>query len=294
MKKIVLTLIMLSALAASQAQLITFNALKNGVSDVAEIKKELILNGFTKVRNASDSANDTYAYLYDEEEKKAAIWVTITPFFENDSIARSYGASPGWCTIEMQSFGHEIYEYLKEEIVQYCTFEGIGFDDALEYKFKSEADFYISSIDGTNLIEVSPPLDSIFEAIEPAMMEALKRLLQKELEGQDTEQEVEDSYDTGGGLGDGISFGGLGSGRTARNIPKPDVSRCEVSSRIDVMVDIQVDREGRVVDASIRSASFADDCIWSMVVEAARKSRFSLDQNASFRQTGWIKYIIVP
>lgn len=103
-----------------------------------------------------------------------------------------------------------------------------------------------------------------------------------------------DRYGTGGGLGDGITFGGLGSGRTARNIPKPDVSGCEVTSRIEVMVDIQVDREGKVVAASVRSASFADDCIWNMVVEAARKSRFSLDQSASFRQTGWIKYIIVP
>lgn len=103
-----------------------------------------------------------------------------------------------------------------------------------------------------------------------------------------------DRYGTGGGLGDGISFGGLGSGRTARNIPKPDVSGCEVTSRIEVTVDIQVDREGKVVAASVRSASFADDCIWNMVVKAARESRFSLDQSASFRQSGWIRYIIVP
>lgn len=103
-----------------------------------------------------------------------------------------------------------------------------------------------------------------------------------------------DRYGTGGGLGDGISFGGLGTGRTVRSIPKPDVSGCEVTSRIEVMVDIQVDREGKVVAASVRSASFSDDCIWNMVVEAARKSRFSIDQTAGFRQTGWIKYIIVP
>ncbi|MFO7935075.1 MAG: hypothetical protein R6U78_13465 [Bacteroidales bacterium] len=103
-----------------------------------------------------------------------------------------------------------------------------------------------------------------------------------------------DRYGTGGGLGDGISFGGLGSGRSARSIPKPDVSGCEVTSRIEVTVDIQVDREGKVVAASVRSATFQDDCIWNMVVEAARKSRFSIDQAASFRQTGWIKYIIVP
>lgn len=103
-----------------------------------------------------------------------------------------------------------------------------------------------------------------------------------------------DRYDTGGGLGDGITFGGLGSGRAARNIPKPDVSGCEVTSRIEVTVDIQVDREGKVVGASVRNASFSDNCIWTMVVEAAKKSQFSLDQNANYRQSGWIRYIIVP
>ncbi len=103
-----------------------------------------------------------------------------------------------------------------------------------------------------------------------------------------------DRYDTGGGLGDGISFGGLGSGREARNIPKPDVSGCEVTSRIEVTVDIQVNRDGKVVGASVRNASFSDNCIWTMVVEAAKKSQFSLDQNASYSQSGWIKYIIVP
>jgi hypothetical protein len=31
-----------------------------------------------------------------------------------------------------------------------------------------------------------------------------------------------------------------------------------------------------------------------IVVEAARKSKFSVDQAANYRQTGWIKYSIVP
>jgi outer membrane biosynthesis protein TonB len=101
-----------------------------------------------------------------------------------------------------------------------------------------------------------------------------------------------DRYDTGGGLGDGISFGGLGSRRG--NVPKPNVSGCEVTQKIEIRVDIQVDREGRVVTASVGQATYQDQCLWETVVAAAKRSRFSVDQNANYRQTGWIKYIIVP
>ncbi len=101
-----------------------------------------------------------------------------------------------------------------------------------------------------------------------------------------------DRYDTGGGLGDGISFGGLGS-RTG-SLPKPNMAGCDITQKIEVMVDIQVDRDGRVVSAIVQSATYQNKCIWDMVVEAARKSRFSADQSANFRQTGWIKYIITP
>jgi colicin import membrane protein len=103
-----------------------------------------------------------------------------------------------------------------------------------------------------------------------------------------------DRYGTGGGLGEDISFGGLGSRRALGSLPKPDLSRCEVTQKIEVTVEIQVDRDGRVLSAVVTKASVADDCIWNMVVEAAGKSRFSMDQNANYRQTGWIKYIIVP
>jgi len=102
-----------------------------------------------------------------------------------------------------------------------------------------------------------------------------------------------DRYGTGGGLGDGISYG-LGSRKAVGNLPKPNVSGCEVTSRIEVTVEIGVDRQGNVVEASVKSANFQDQCIWEMVVEAAKKSRFSLDNNASYKQTGWIRYIIVP
>jgi len=102
-----------------------------------------------------------------------------------------------------------------------------------------------------------------------------------------------DRYGTGGGLGDGISFGGLGS-RQSRGLPKPDMSGCEITQKIEVKVEIQVDQDGKVISAIVQSATYQDNCIWTMVVEAAKESRFSVDRNASYRQKGWIRYIIVP
>ncbi len=101
-----------------------------------------------------------------------------------------------------------------------------------------------------------------------------------------------DRYDTGGGLGDGISFGGLGS-RTG-SLPKPNMAGCDITQKIEVRVEIQVGRDGKVIRAIVTNATYQNKCIWDMVVEAAKKSRFSVDQGANFRQTGWIKYIIVP
>ena len=100
------------------------------------------------------------------------------------------------------------------------------------------------------------------------------------------------NYGTGGGLGNGISFG-LGD-RSVGNLPKPNMSGCDVTQKIEVKVDIQVDREGKVVSAVVASATYQDKCIWDMVVDAAKRSTFTSDQNASYRQTGWIKYIISP
>lgn len=101
-----------------------------------------------------------------------------------------------------------------------------------------------------------------------------------------------DQYGTGGGLGDGISFGGLGS--RSGNLPKPNMSGCDITQKIEVRVEIQVDRDGKVISAIVANATYQNKCIWDMVVAAAKKSRFSVDQGANFRQTGWIKYIIVP
>jgi outer membrane biosynthesis protein TonB len=101
------------------------------------------------------------------------------------------------------------------------------------------------------------------------------------------------NYSDGSGLGDGASYG-LGSRKAVGQIPKPNVDDCNVSSRIVVKVEIQVDRNGTVVSASVLSATFADNCIWNVVVQAARITKFTSDQNASFKQTGWIEYTIEP
>ncbi len=103
-----------------------------------------------------------------------------------------------------------------------------------------------------------------------------------------------DNYSTGGGLGEGISFGGLGSRRARGSLPKPNMSGCDVTQKIEVKVEVQVDRDGNVLSAIVTSSTYQNKCIWDMVVEAARQSKFSVDQNANYRQTGWIRYIIVP
>jgi len=102
-----------------------------------------------------------------------------------------------------------------------------------------------------------------------------------------------DNYGTGQGLGNnGIGYGLEGRGQLS--LPLPNISGCEVTQKMTVTVDIQVDRNGNVVQATIKNATYQDKCIWDMVVEAAKKSRFTAEQAAAYRQTGWIKYIITP
>jgi len=61
-----------------------------------------------------------------------------------------------------------------------------------------------------------------------------------------------------GGLGNGISFGGLGARRARGSLPKPNLSGCDLTQKIEEKVEVQV------------------------------------GQNANYRHTGWIRYIIVP
>jgi colicin import membrane protein len=103
-----------------------------------------------------------------------------------------------------------------------------------------------------------------------------------------------DNYSTGGGLGNNPYSYGLGSRRARGAWPLPNMSGCDVTQKIEVTVEIQVDRDGNVVNAVVSKATYSDNCIWDMVVEAALKSKFSVDQAAAYRQAGWIKYIIVP
>jgi outer membrane biosynthesis protein TonB len=103
-----------------------------------------------------------------------------------------------------------------------------------------------------------------------------------------------DNYSTGGGLGNNPYSYGLGSRRARGTWPLPNMSGCDVTQKIEVTVEIQVDRDGNVVNAVVTKATYSDKCIWDMVVEAALKSKFSVDQAAAYRQAGWIKYIIVP
>ncbi len=102
-----------------------------------------------------------------------------------------------------------------------------------------------------------------------------------------------DNYGTGGGLGNSPTFG-LGSRNAIGRLPLPNVAGCEVTQKIEVKVEIVVDKEGKVISATVLNATYQDKCIWEMVVEAAKKSKFSVDQNASYQQTGWIRYTIVP
>ena len=74
---------------------------------------------------------------------------------------------------------------------------------------------------------------------------------------------------------------------------KSKIDRVAIHTEMTIVME-GLDREGNVVSAIVTSATYQDNCIWTMVVEAARRSRFSMDQNANYRQTGWIRYIIVP
>ena len=103
-----------------------------------------------------------------------------------------------------------------------------------------------------------------------------------------------DNYSTGGGLGNNVDSYGLGSRRARGAWPLPNMSGCDVTQKIEVTVEIQVDRDGNVINAVVSNADYQNKCIWDMVVEAALRSKFSVDPNASFRQAGWIKYIITP
>ena len=168
---------LLSLLCVSlQAQLISFDALKDGVFDVTEIKKELILNGFTKVTASPNSNTNTYAYNYDETEETASIWVYITPVIELENA--------GLYSIMVRTSGDYIHDELVEEITENCTFEGNRVGDELFYTC-DYATFLVTQ-DGNRVIIAYPNFGQV--SMDSPIMDGLKELLKETM----TEGELEE------------------------------------------------------------------------------------------------------
>ena len=62
----------------------------------------------------------------------------------------------------------------------------------------------------------------------------------------------------------------------------------------EVTVNITVNRNGKVVSASMKESSTNSSCINDMAILAARTSRFNVDDTGSDKQSGTITYIFVP
>ena len=62
----------------------------------------------------------------------------------------------------------------------------------------------------------------------------------------------------------------------------------------EVTVNITVNRNGKVVSASMKESSTNSCCINDMAILAARNSRFNVDDTGSDKQSGTITYIFVP
>jgi len=102
------------------------------------------------------------------------------------------------------------------------------------------------------------------------------------------------NYGPGGGLGNGASYG-LGNRSISGKLPEPVVSNCVVTSRVIIKVQIIVDRQGNVTGIpKIIESNFQDDCLDRAVIEAASRAKFNIDQQAAYREQGWIRYIIEP
>ena len=62
----------------------------------------------------------------------------------------------------------------------------------------------------------------------------------------------------------------------------------------EVTVNITVNRNGKVVSASMKESSTNSSCINDMAILAVRNSRFNVDDTGSDKQSGTITYIFVP
>ncbi len=89
-----------------------------------------------------------------------------------------------------------------------------------------------------------------------------------------------------------VSFSLINPVRTSVKLVVP-AYRCEGGG--EVIVNITVNRNGRVIAASIdRTSSTTDGCMIEAALEAARESRFNVDRNAPDKHTGTISYIFIP
>lgn len=86
-----------------------------------------------------------------------------------------------------------------------------------------------------------------------------------------------------------VSFSLTNPVRTSRYLDIP-AYKCEGGG--EVVVEITVDRGGKVTDARVSSGG--DNCMRETALAAARASRFNIDNNAPARHTGTITYIFIP
>lgn len=165
----ILTVTPLSLLCFSiQAQLISFDTFKDGVFKVSEINKELIINGFTKVKASTDADTDTYTYDYDETEERASIWVNITPLIEFEN-AELY-------SIDILTSGDYIHDELVEEITKNCTFEGPRVGDEFVYTCDYTT-FVVSSQGGNRVISAFPNFEQLAEDMTDEALEEFMKVI---------------------------------------------------------------------------------------------------------------------
>ncbi|HNS18410.1 MAG TPA: hypothetical protein PKI34_11375 [Bacteroidales bacterium] len=98
------------------------------------------------------------------------------------------------------------------------------------------------------------------------------------------------NYDGMGGSGGGVSYSL--SGRTAKNLPKPDYQSDEQGR---IVVTIWVDRTGRVTKAEpgARGTTIADLTLRNHAKNAALRATFSPSPDAPELQTGTVTYIFI-
>jgi colicin import membrane protein len=99
-----------------------------------------------------------------------------------------------------------------------------------------------------------------------------------------------DGTGSGVGAGSGPSFSLVG--RTAKNLPKPSYAS---DAQGKVVVDVNVDQEGNVIDAQFNSrlSTTTDLQLRNAAIEAARKSKFSVKLDAAVVQRGTITYTFI-